>query len=106
MSNYIRAEITFGTEFDKSGASLFASNALKKIDDRAVNIFGGVTWSSSRGSWRDDSGATVSEAGQTVVICTLESRRPEIISLAKFIRDSLNQNCVAVSITPADFSFV
>lgn len=111
MNNSIRAEITFGTQFNKANAeidSLAVDAALRKIDALAIELFDGVTWLDTRGSWvnpADKTGCT--EQGQTVIIYGIpESRRHEVIRLAVFIRDTLDQNCVIVTIAPAEFLFV
>lgn len=107
--NNIRAEVTFGTQFDRDNReidSLVIDAVLRKIDALAVELFGGVTWIDTHGSWESPAGEIVTEQGQIIIINTFSSHTHEVFALAKFIRDELRQTCVALSITPADFSFV
>lgn len=105
----IRAEIVFGIGSDKNGKPISALKALAaigKIENLACDIFGGFTWTTTQGGWRDAFKNIVIEEGRKITIDTLSTKRHEVSKLAEFIRDELRQSCVTLTITPVDFAFV
>ncbi len=110
MSN-IKAEITFGIERDKNNDALDTTthemwSLREQIEKLACELFGGYTWIDTRGGWVDPNKIIIREDGRILSILTTDNKTHEVLGLAKFIRDALNQSCVAVTITVVSTQFV
>jgi len=109
MNTQIKAEITYGHTFDKAGNMLSPSDLLQardKIVNLAIELFGGFTSLPTFGGWKSPEGSTVFEDGTCLLIITDANKRHEIEGFARFVRDQLRQQSVALTISPVEFTII
>ena len=110
----LKIEFGFGVGLDQNGniiPEVVREAAIAGIRSRAVELFGGVTLTPTKGDWKDlDTGSVFSEEGRTLFVivdpvslfphwsdATLEDR---ISGLARDIKEALNQKAVYVTRYP------
>ena len=108
--NKIKIEIGFGVGEDKDRKPLMAvAEKLNRIEGYTAANFGGYTFVSTTGSWKDSkTGAYIVEAGLILLIITddTENDRLNARLLAGFVRDVMHQACVTLTITPVHFEYI
>lgn len=93
--------ITFGIDKDKDGSEVAGEQirqARAEAEKRLTSSFGGCTSYEGIGSWSDpDNGRVFHEKAVSLVILTDKATpRGTIYSVARGLRDTLNQQCVLV----------
>jgi hypothetical protein len=104
---HAKIEFGFGVEKDRNQSFLTPderSVALVKIRSEAAKLFGAYTLTPTTGGWTNPAGVLTEEAGYTlaVIIPVAQFTR----SFAQFIAEALNQEAVAVTVTPVNFQIV
>lgn len=104
-----RYEIKFyvGTGFDTHGVAIQVAPALIELaENKLCEFFGGGTVYQHSGLWQDSEGPVVREAGVTLVTVVTEVQLPHIRSVAVYLRELFNQNCVLVTKTKIEAEFI
>lgn len=117
MSNTFshKIEFGFGTELDRNGNHIENSvqrHATQTIRETACQLFGGCTMLETWGGWKSPEGHLFRERGAMLVVYM--DRNPAysddlylcetVKQMAQTIKDSLNQQAVAVIVTPLSFA--
>ncbi len=110
MGSQIKVEIGFGLSYDKDGKSLWrtAEAAREAIFSKAIEIFGAYTYYETRGGWKNSKGHLCEEKGGVlfVVVPNEGFEHRAAFDLARFVKEKLNQEAVAVSVTPVNFELI
>jgi len=107
--NKIKIEIGFGATFDKDGAVINnAALLIENCEQKFMREFGSFTRSNTFGGWRNLSGEKFLEAGATLFI--IADNTPQIIKsahqIAAYVKATLNQEAVCLTITPCSFQLI
>ena len=99
-----RISFTVGIEFERNGDQMSPDTVAirsQKTIDYLLNYFDGVTIFKHSGGWRDSTGKTICEPGQTYVVY-FDSNKNDIDPkhLALYIRDLWHQDCVLCVLEP------
>lgn len=112
--NY-KIEFGFGAEVDKNHERLESEarrHAVMTIRETATQLFGGCTLWETIGSWKSPDGHIYRERGATLMVILLDDYhnspifddagklRAKIHAMVETIKDSLNQEAVAITATP------
>ncbi len=119
MSKHIRVEIGFGLELDKNGRvddqpylltipEYVARNRSIYVKSLALKFFGFYTFVDTAGAWTNPSGAVAEERGGMIILVlpNTDESKARVEKFCSQLRDLLNQEAVALAITPADFFII
>lgn len=101
----LKIEFGFGTGYRSDGVPLDPSDVsfgLAKINEKAVELFGGFTIFQTYGGWVDpETGSDVREVGRCLVVyvSVSEGVGESIDSMVGCIKTALRQKAVAVCVT-------
>lgn len=114
MLNNIRIEFGFGIQRDRDLMGISrddANQALRDIQIEAARLFGAFTIQQTYGGWTNGAGRVVEEDGRTLFVIVPspvglldeEVLHTKVEALANLIKQSLNQEAVAISASPVNF---
>lgn len=109
-----KIEFSFGVGLDSSGRRIefdHRAHALRTIRETACQLFGGCTLVETQGDWRSPEGRLFTERAAMLIVYVNQPELVRVHVLAKLpfgaalemaqeIKDSLNQQAVAVTVTP------
>lgn len=105
-----KIEIGFGVAFDKDHNPLpdaQVQRVLYALRGHACGMFGGCTLTPTEGDWYSPAGIRFSEKGYTLFFFLDARENPlgeRVKDLVWLIKRDLNQEAVAISVIPCDFT--
>lgn len=102
-----RITIGCGNQYDRDGKMITSYDtraARSQIVEKALDLFGGVTFLNTYGGWRDGSGQTVIEQGWSIVAYADADTHAQ--QFAMFVRDALRQQAVYLTVEEIDAKLV
>lgn len=108
-----KIEFGFGAELDRSGARIKTETRQQAIDairQTATELFGGCTMVETWGCWKSPEGQLFRERGATLIVYMgfspmfTSGLSLTVRAMAQTIKDTLNQQAVAVIVIPLSFA--
>src|SRR5688572_20166352 len=107
QTNKYKIEFGFGVGLDRNQnpiSLLKMAAAVQAICTEAAKLFKAYTLTEVNGGWTNPAGVLVTERGYTLTVIMPSTQFTQ--AFAKFIGGALDQEAVAVTVTPVNFNVI